>query len=231
MSSFARLHLAPPIAMGSCPPPTRRFSFEALAGRFVEISGDAAAPILTVALMLVADTQRAGENVAWITDQRTMFYAIDALAIDLTALPIIRAPDAPRAGRAASHLLRSGAFGLVVLDLAPFSSSARAAASRPSRQSTADRFADDLPLPLQSRLSGLAQKHGTLFTVLTEKPAASSSLGSLVSLHARVTRGSPSSPDSDGYLRLPVNITMVKDKRHGPGWHDTRTFRAPDGIT
>lgn len=229
MSSLARLQLVPleahRVTLDGDAAPTRRFSYEALVGRFVEVSGDAAAPILTVALMLVADAQRAGDNVAWVTDRHTAFYAIDALAIDLAALPIIRAPDAARAGRAASHLLRSGAFGLVVLDLAPFADGDR-------RRTPEARFANDLPLPLQSRLSGLAQKHGTLFTVLTTKSSEAPSLGSLVSLHARVSRSTARPTlDADGQLRVAVDVAMVKDKRHGPGWRYTRTFRAPDGIT
>ena len=53
--------------------------------------------------------------------------------IDLDALPVVRVPDARAAGRAADHLVRSGGFGLVVIDLVvvvakdDFTSNARAA--------------------------------------------------------------------------------------------------------
>lgn len=216
--------------------PRQRFTVEALAGRFVELSGLGHAPLLSMALRLVLEAQRRGENVVWVGTSAATFYACDAAAhgIDLAALPVVMppaaAPGAPQleppalmAGRAASHLLRSGAFGLVVLDLS-------------ASPSAVDRKGDhDLPLPLQSRLTGLAQKHGTLLLVLTRKGGDQPSLGSLVSLHARVGKpvavGPPRAGEtSDGHARYRVELDVIKDKRHGPGWSHHELFRAPDGL-
>lgn len=203
----------------------RRLTLPHLAGRLVELSG-VGAPLLSVALRLVRDAQRAGDNVAWVTLASATFYAPDAAAmgIDLAALPVVlvpassvRADDGPTlaAGRATSHLLRSGAFGLVVLDLVAAPSASPAGV--------------DLPTPLQSRLVGLAQKHGTALVVLTRKHIDQPSLGSLVSIHLAVTRG-PTRSHPDGHPRCDVTVTATKDKRHGPGWSHIEQFRAPDGL-
>jgi len=191
-----------------------------LAGRFVELSG-VGAPLCSVALRLVRDAQRAGDNVAWVGLASSSFYAPDARAmgIDLAALPVVRVPvssdrrdDGPvlAAGRAVSHLMRSGAFALVVLDLV-------------------DAAAPDLPLPLQSRLVGLAQKHGAALVALTRKNLDQPSLGSLVAIHLAVSRG-PAAVHADGHARCDVTVTATKDKRRGPGWSHSEAFRAPDGL-
>src|SRR5262249_9390415 len=68
--------------------------------------------------------------------------------------------------RSAERLLRSGAFGLVILDLG-----------------TAE-----LAMPVQGRLVTLAQTHDAAVVCLTEKSADAASLGSLISLRAEATR-------------------------------------------
>lgn len=210
------------VASSSAPP--RRLELPHLAGRLVELSG-VGAPLCSVALRLVRDAQRAGDNVAWVTLASSTFYAPDARAmgIDLAALPVVLVPtsstrgdDGPvlAAGRAVSHLLRSGAFGLVVLDLVAGSAGAHGV---------------DLPTPLQSRLVGLAQKHGTALVALTRKELDQPSLGSLVSIHLSVARG-PTRSHPDGHARCDVTVTATKDKRHGPGWSHTEQLRVPDGL-
>lgn len=198
------------ISVGGDAAPTgaRAFTLEALAGRFVELSGAGASAVLTIAMQLVWEAQRHGENVAWVGVGGSIFFAPDAArtGIDLAALPVVMAPDALAAGRAVSHLLRSGAFGLVVLDLAGLTAGNEI----------------DLPMPLQSRLTGLAQKHGSVFVVLTSKDADQASLGSLVSLHASVRRDE----ETVGLVRVDV----TKDKRHGPGWSQRATFHGPAGF-
>ena len=197
----------------AAPSGARAFTLEALAGRFVELSGAGASAVLTIAMQLVWEAQRHGENVAWVGVGGSIFFAPDAArtGIDLAALPVVMAPDALAAGRAVSHLLRSGAFGLVVLDLAGLTDSSRASGQE-----------IDLPMPLQSRLTGLAQKHGSVFVALTSKDAEEASLGSLVSLHASVRRDE----ETVGLVRVDV----TKDKRHGPGWSQRATFHGPAGV-
>ncbi len=90
--------------------------------------------------------------------------------MDLAALVVVRTGDARTAGRAADVLLRSGAFGLVVLDLGT---------------NTA------LPTPLQGRLVQLALKHDAAVLCLTDKEPDTASLGSLVSLRGQVGAAAP----------------------------------------
>jgi recombination protein RecA len=210
----------------SAPP---RFVLAELAGRLVELSGDGASATLTLALGLVLDAQREGEPVAWISADASTFYPPDAAlgGVDLNALVVVRvsasklAPSepagstcSPRAKReagpglsllatAAERLLRSGAFGLVVLDLGKDAS---------------------LSQPLQSRLLGLAQHHHSAVLCLTQKPEQAPSLGSLVSLRAQATRSWL------GQDRFMCELSVKKDKRRGPVWSEREVYRGPLGL-
>ena len=252
------------------------WSVAALSGRFVELSGGPAAATLTAAFQLVAEMQRRDEPVAWITERTSVFYPPDAAeaGVDLSALVVIALPSlksgssgarqavrrgtgrrlftrgrssrarsgAPRTGaRAADLLLRSGGFGLVVLDL--MSCSRRAAA--------------DVPLAMQTRLAGLARKHGSVFLCLTEKNSETSSLGSLVSLRAEAVRvietdrSDPGSlsiegPSTEGLSTDPLlaggtlfsarerkyscEVRALKDKCLGSTWQHREACRAPLGM-
>ena len=181
-----------------------------LAGRLVEISGAQSTAVLTAAFGLVLEAQAAGEPACWITLDSSSFFPQDVEegGVDLENLAVVRVPDACAAGRAADPLTRSGGFGLVVIDIA----------SRlflPSRNS-------NLPEPLQTRLLGLAQKHGTAVVVLTEKPTDAPSLSSLVSLRAEARRG-PGFPAT-------VEIFVLKDKRRGPGRTHHEVCRGTAGL-
>lgn len=92
---------------------------EEVAGRLIEISGQSATAALTCALGLVLDAQRHGEPVAWVSDVGSSFYPPDAAdsGVDLEALVVVRVPATLAIPRAADQLARSGAFGLLVLDL------------------------------------------------------------------------------------------------------------------
>ena len=146
-----------------------RWSLAALRGRLVELSARGAAATLTAAIEVVSEAQTQGEPVAWLTLTSSSFYPPDAAesGIDLAALVIVRAPDATTLARAAERLLRSGAFGLIVLDLG-----AQA----------------ELSMQIQGRLVTLAQTHDAAIVCLTEKPNDAASLGSLVSLRAEALR-------------------------------------------
>ncbi len=182
-----------------------RWDFDEVSGRLVELSAKGAGATLTAAFRLVLDAQRRGENVAWICARPAGFFPPDAAAggVDLAALPVILAPGLHHAGRATTHLLRSGAFGLVVLDLAPDS---------------------ELPAPLLTRLTGLAQHHGAAILCLTDKGDEAPSLGSLVSLRAAARR----EPLPEGGFRCA--IVTLKDKRCGPGARYEEACRGPDGL-
>ena len=177
---------------------------EALSGRLTEISGVGAAAPLTSATGLVLDAQIHGEPVAWITLLGTSFYPPDMAdsGVDLDALAVIKVPAAYEAARAADRLARSGAFGLIILDL-----------GKDTR----------IPTAQQGRLVSLAKKHDTAIVCLTQKTSDTASLGSMVSLRAQVMRDR-----IDGGFRC--NLSVLKDKCRGPNWNHSEVVRAPAGL-
>jgi recombination protein RecA len=178
----------------------------ALSGRLAEISGSHSCASLTLVFRLVLEAQTGQEPVAWITRRESVFFPPDAAAtgVDLGALAVVWAPGTRRAARAADHLLRSGAFGLVVLDVG---------------------VDDRLAPPMQTRLAGLAHKHGSALVCITEKDGRRPSLGSLVSLRAEAVRTRPEAGD-----RFRCEVRVLKDKRRGPGWAHVEVCHGPDGL-
>ncbi len=183
-----------------------RWGLDTLRGRLVELSARGAVATLTTAIDIVLEAQRASEPVAWISPGSGTFYPPDVAdsGVDLAALVVVRAPDATASARAAERLLRSGAFGLVVLDFG--------GAGEVS-----------VPMAHQGRLVTLAQAHDAAIVCITDKTPEASSLGSLVSLRAEALR-----------LRerggLAVTMRVLKDKRRGPGWSRTIKVRGPAGF-
>lgn len=191
---------------------TEPWSLDALRGRLIELSARGAAATLTTAIELVLEAQRAAEPVGWVTLGNATFYPPDVAAsgIDLAALAVVRVHDATAGARAAERLLRSGAFGLVVLDFGGGGSSI------------------EVPTAHQGRLVSLAQAHDAAVVCITEKPCEAPSLGSLVSLRAEALRLRDRAEHSQpGYE---VTLRALKDKRRGPGWSHTRRRRGPAGY-
>jgi recombination protein RecA len=98
-------------------PEPASWTFDDLAGRFVELSGLGNSACLSMALGVILDAQRSGEPAGWVTRTDSCFYPPDAAAsgIDLEALVVVRVPGDREIVRAADRLARSGAVGLVVL--------------------------------------------------------------------------------------------------------------------
>jgi recombination protein RecA len=146
------------------------WSFASARGRFVELSARGATATLTAATELVVEAQLQGEPVAWLAPWSSTFYPPDVAAsgVDLAALVVVRVADAIAAARSAERLLRSGAFGLVILELGSHDA--------------------ELPMAVQGRLVTLAQTHDAAVVCLTEKSAETASLGSLISLRTEATR-------------------------------------------
>ena len=181
------------------------WSLDELLGRFVEISGGAATAALSVAARLIAETQCRRELAAWIGNREYTFYPPDfaAAGIDLAALPVVHVPDAAKAARAADALMRSGGFALVVMDLG---------------------YRAELPMPVQTRLVGLAGKHHTALVCITRRDSDSAALGSLVSIRGETEK------QRAGFDRFDCTLRMVKDKRHSPGWIHTEVCCGVDGV-
>lgn len=152
----------------SLPPPLLRL--ENLLGRLIEFSGSSATATLTVALRCVREAQQLREPVCWVTPWESHFFPPDAAAggIDLESLVVVRLTQMHWAPRAADLLVRSGGFGLVVLDFS--------------------RYPQPLSLAVFTRLAALARKHSAALLFLTEKLKERPSLSSLVSLRVEAQR-------------------------------------------
>ena len=138
-----------------------------------------------------------------LVDLRREVVRAAAVRVQLQHEIAVRVPDLPAVSRAADRLARSGGFGLVVLDL--------------GKQA-------EIPPALQSRLAQHASRHQCAILCLTEKSDQVPSLGSLVSLHARVGR----KPRAEG--RCSCTLTISKDKRNGPGWGQEELCHGPPGL-
>lgn len=196
--STARVLQFPVAERAPIAPP--EWSRDAVAGLLVEVCGPGS---LTFVARLVLDAQQQGENAAWVTVCDPFFPPdMAGLGVDLAALPIVRARQSGPAGRAADHLLRSGAFGLVVMDL--------------GRQS--------LPMPLQARLQHMARAKGAALVCMTEKDRGTPSLSSLVALRMEV------GIQRMGQARFGCSGEAIKDKRRGPGWSVTEVCHGPPGL-
>lgn len=182
---------------------------ETIAGRIGELSGASQSASLTWAFELVDRAQRSGEPVAWVTGREGGFYPPDAArrGLDLEALPVVRVPDLSGAGRAADKLVRSGGFGLVVVDIAEIAEANEA-----------------LPRPLQKRLVQHAEACEVAVLFLTEKSPDAPSIGALASFRIQTAR------ERRGSDRFACRLEALADKRVGPGWSQREIYRGPPGL-
>ncbi len=196
LTAISSAALRAPSSAPSAPPPGRAPLWEQWgAGQILELSGRAPGKLSTVARLLLR-AQAEGEPCAWVSPrEESSFYPPDfaQAGIDLAALVVVRVP--PEAGshglvRASELLLRSGAFGLVVMDFS---------------QGRVPRG----ELSWQSRLSGLLRSHDARVVMLTRSEAHEPSLGPMVSLRLepQVSAHSPS--------RASLGQRVLKCKRGG----------------
>ncbi len=191
------------------------------AGRLCELAGGRAGANLSLAASLVRDAQLRDENVAWIQARSSSFFPADLAdcGVDLEALIVVRPPQPADLGLAAEWIARSGAFGLIVLDL------------------TSLPFA---PPAMQSRLLALAQKHDLGLVCLTEKSPQQASLSSLVSLRADTflrRRSNLSAKDDTDALdavqllaTFECELSVAKDKRRSRPWRHCEMRRGTPGL-
>lgn len=193
------------------------WAWEDLAGRLVEFSGaPGTSGGLSAAMRWVAEAQRRGEPAAWVTSQESSFFPPDAAegGIDLQSLVVVRVPELAEVARAAEALARSGAFGLVVLDLVqPAPGSFRALPVNPAP-------------PLLNRLQGVARAQDAVVLFITEKDEEELSIGPLVSLRTEVSLGNRCMDSGEFILRSRV----LKNKSGPIGVVNSDLFCAPCGV-
>jgi hypothetical protein len=240
--------------------PPREWSYRACAGRLVELSGSHAAPLLSLAFVLVADAQRAGEPVAWIQGTDSTFFPPDAArnGVDLGALVVVRLAEPSARMRAAVRLLRSGAFGLVAMDLG----GARpgqpppggpAAAHAPPAPPSARREAQTAP-PSAGREAQTSPQSappwasGRPRLSAAASPALLGKLGQLAQQHdtavccltvkrpewaslgALVSLRGEALRRHTGEDRFACTVRVLKDKRNAPGWTHEEAMRGAPGL-
>lgn len=162
-------------------------------GRLVELSVGG----MTTAVSFVTQAQAKGEPTAWVQPEGGTLFPPDLAdsGVDLESLIVVHVPGRPHELiRATELLLRSGAFGLVVLDLTeglPRGGSAR----------------------WQGRLSALVREHRARVVVLSRRDAESArgqaSLGPLMSLRVATHRESIHAGEAPHVL---MNHEVLKDK-------------------
>ena len=168
------------------------WTFGSLVGRLSELSEERSEGALSLACSIVAEAQSAGEPVAWIAPGATLFYPSDLSenGIDVDSIAIVRLPGARAAALAAEWLLRSGTFGLLILDLG------------------ADWRVADAAL---GRLARLAERGASAVLFLTRKAEGEQSIGSMISLRAEVHF------DPDGETSpVALIVHTIKNKRGAP---------------
>jgi recombination protein RecA len=172
----------------------------AATGRLVEISGQGDAARLTLAVDIVRQVQAECETAAWVQLAGGPLFPPDLhdARVDLDSLVVIHVPAS--AGpygvpRAAELLLRSGGFGLVVLDLTePVLPGDDLRRSLPSVEMTpAGRCPPGVSswrrgTGWQGRLLGLAREHQSRVVCITGTPQSGESLGPLVALRVQPVR-------------------------------------------
>lgn len=172
-------------------------------GRVVELC--AGAGRLTLAASFVRAAQAEGDLAAWVQPEGAGLYPPDlaAAGVSLDELVVVHTPTAsgPEAvARAAELLLRSGGFGLAVLDLC---------AARPRGEGWV------------VRLGGVTRRHGARVVLLTALRAEATSAGALVAVRAR-----PRRRFEDGRFALEAEVLRdrcdlarrVTATAHAPPW-------------
>ena len=184
---------------------SEHWSFESLRGHLVELAIDGSGSALSAALDIALQSQLGAEPVAWVSATTTLFYPLDAesAGLDLSALAVVRARNVLSALRSAERLMRSGAFGVVLLDLGPM---------------------PQAPASALGKLVKLAQLHDAAVVCLTMSRRGRTSLGSMVSLRATSSR------ERTENGRFICRVRALKDKRRGPGWVFESERSGPVGL-
>lgn len=185
-------------------------AWASMAGRLTQVASAPGGGATSVAVAYVQQAQRQGEPVAWVQWERGNLYPPDlaAAGVRLDALLVVHAGHAgqtqPRL-RAAELLLRSGGFGLVVLDLT-------AGVVPPG-------------LAWQHRLQTWArQHHGVVLLLTHQADTQAASLGALIALQIVPQVA----PVAAGRFALTCAVHKNKLGQNVPDWSWAR--RGPQGL-
>ncbi|MFP4429993.1 MAG: hypothetical protein ACOCW6_02315 [Spirochaetota bacterium] len=179
------------------------FGYRRIAGSLVEISGSGQ---LSLVSSLLAEAQQQGELCGWIsTTLHTVFPPdLERNGVDLSLLTFFWIDTPTKATKALEYLLRSEAFGLIVLDMSKH---------------------PGIPDGIAGRLMRLAGKVRCGVVALSAlKGTFRSIFGSLTSLRLD-TRLEPA-----GEGRLDLTLTAERDRRAAPQWRRRITYHAPIGL-
>lgn len=185
-------------------PGDRHFGWQGLRGRLVEVRTGGASAALSAVVEVIWQAQRAGEPAAWVHGGTPAVHVTDlrSYGVDPQALAVVRLWKEVDALRAAERLLRSGGFGVVVIDLIQGQSLGSAEAGR---------------------LARLAETHDAAVILLVQQ-GVSIAAGSLISLRAQVHR----QRIADG--RFERRIEIQRDKRTGSTAVESDEVEGPDGV-
>jgi hypothetical protein len=177
--------------------------FDNLVGVLAEISEERPSGAVSFAADIIAEAQAQNEPVAWVTGTESIFFPPDlrSRGVDLSAVAVIRVSGETDTFMAVEWLVRSGAMGLVTVDLQMHGNITDAALGR---------------------LLKLAERNLCAVLFLTRKRGQDPSLGSRISLRGCVTR-SGSGP-------FAVDIHTTRDKRSNSGSRQSRWYHGPSGM-
>ena len=181
------------------------FSFSALRGRLTEIAVESGTPAFSLLSILLKSAQRLEEPAVWVAAGATIFYPPDFSmnGVTIERLPVVWTSSRESALRATEHLLRSGAFGLIVVDL--------------------ETPGELLPGRLGT-LNRLASLQQIVVVFLNTRSNGQEGLGSLISLRLSVKL------QHKGPNHFVCRVIATKDKQTPAGWVQEVPFRGTDGL-
>lgn len=178
------------------PAETSLWDGERVQGRLIEVSEAGFFGALSVVTGLMHQVQGRGELVAWVASGNSVFFPGDLVArgLDVEALPVLFLPHGQAALQAADLLLRSGAFGLLVVDGA----------------------GEALSESVLGRLAKVAEDRQTTLVFLTRKADTDPSLASQVSLRVAVRREADHTAWRVVKDKRSGRIPPQRERFHGP---------------
>jgi len=228
MTARALLERAGPVAPGDGPraegglEEASRWSFAQLRGQLVELCAGEASAVLSFSARLIVEAQRADAPVAWVTAGESLFFAPDMIrnGVDLGALAIVWPRDNAQVLRGVDALLRSGGFGLVIVDFGEDAKISDAQQNRLARMAERHEatvvFLRGRPLGEGRRAAGAG--------VSAQRPKYTRAGALRVSLRVEASRIRAANGDFCCVLRA------LKDNRRAPGWSEKEVRYGTPGL-